>query len=83
MNEDIKEKNENGCNSVIKNEENDDLLLIQDSLINSYERDKITFSKNGIIKFLNDLGDQTDWINLFNKDNLILNYKTTVNNFKI
>ena len=83
MNEDIKEKNENGCNSVIKNEENDDLLLIQDSLINSYERDKITFSKNGIIKFLNDLGDQTDWINLFNKDNLILHYKTTVNNFKI
>jgi hypothetical protein len=58
----------------------DDKLLIDERFIREDEKPIITFSKNGIIKFLNSFDDETlpNWTPLYDKDNLVLHYRKGV-----
>ena len=71
-----KEKNntENKIQSTLNlkdNIEDDELLISEDSnLICEYEKNKITFTKNGLFEFFNKLFSLTEFKPLWNKDNL-------------
>ena len=82
MNEQENTTNSKEYNSIELIDDNDE-LLIPEKFISKDERNKITFTKNGIIKFLNEIAKETTskWVPLFNKDGLILHYRTGVNIF--
>jgi len=63
--------------SNIRIDENDK-LLIPENLIRDDEKDKITFTRNGIANFIANLALENEgkWTPLYNKDNLVLHYKT-------
>ena len=71
-----KEKNntENKIQSTLNlkdNIEDDELLISEDSnLICEYEKNKITFTKNGLFEFFNKLFSLTEFKPLWDKDNL-------------
>jgi len=67
---------ENG-NNIELLEEDGDKLLIPEKFIREEEQRKITFSMNGIVKFIEDINAEGEdkWTPLYNKDNLILHYK--------
>jgi len=55
-------------------------LLIDEKFIREDEKGKITFTKNGIIRFVNEISneEQYNWIPLYNKNDLIIQYQNGV-----
>ena len=69
-NNNLDNKNQSGLN-LRDNIEDDELLISDDSnLICEYEKNKITFTKNGLFEFFNKLFSLTDFNQLWDKDNL-------------
>jgi len=63
---------------ISNNGENEHELLLPFKYIRDDEKDKIHFSQNGILEFINELINETknsEWKKLYNKDNLVLEYK--------
>ncbi len=54
-----------------------DKLIVPEKFIRKDESSQF-FTKNGIIDFFNDLDNDTNWISLYNNNNLVLHYKKTV-----
>ena len=60
-----------------------DKILIDERFVRNDEKTVITFSKNGIMKFLKSFDDENlpPWTPLFDKNNLVLSYRKGVYNF--
>jgi regulator of extracellular matrix RemA (YlzA/DUF370 family) len=71
-------KNSSPIKPILKDK--DDELLIDEKFIRQEEKGMITFSKNGIISFIEKISNEDlyNWIPLYNKDNLVLHYQNGV-----
>ena len=60
--------------------DNNDELLIDEKFIREEEKDKIRFSINGIVSFCKKITDEElyDWISLYNKNDLVIDYQNGV-----
>ena len=65
--------------STNQRDKNDE-LLINERFIREDEKEKIRFSKNGIICFINKISDEDlyDWITLYNQNGLEIYYQNGV-----
>ena len=60
---------------------NEDELLIAEKFIREDEKEKIRFSIKGIVSFVEKISDEDlyNWVPLYNKNDLVINYQNGVN----